>query len=379
MNRPNGDKWLFTPGPLCTSDSTKAAMLHDMGSRDVAFIDTVRHIRAEIVRLANASPENYTCVLIQGSGTYAVETLISSTIPTTGKILVMENGAYGERIAQIAKIHGIPCQLYSVPEDEHHSTEELDRILAADSAITHVALVHCETTTGILNPLAELATVVKQHNRILIVDAMSTFGSYVLPTEELGIDYLAFSSNKCLEGAPGIGMVLARTELLKQAEGKARTLVLDLFAQWKGLESNGQFRFTPPTHVILSMRQSLLELEAEGGIPGRAARYQANNRALRAGMAALGFEEYVLPERQAYIITTFRYPTSPAFNFELFYQKLSDLGYVIYPGKVSRADCFRLGNIGHLTLTEINGLLEAIKTVNAEIGLVLHPVELALA
>ena len=366
---PTGDKWLFTPGPLTTSPTVKAAMQHDLGSRDVEFIQKVDSIRRQLVEMVNAAPSDYTLIPIQGSGTYAVEATLSTVIPATGQLLLLENGAYGERMAQIARVHHIPCEVYSVPETEHHDPTEVRRRLQQNPALTHVALVHCETTSGILNPLAALAQVVKAENRTLIVDAMSTFGSYPMDVQALGVDFLCFSSNKCLEGSPGLGLVIARKNLLEACAGQARTLTLDLHAQWKGLDANGQFRYTPPTHVVLSLSQALAELAEEGGVAGRAARYRNNYEVLRKGMLALGFRELVPAERQAYIITTYFYPAHPNFRFDSFYQQLSELGFVIYPGKVSRAECFRLGNIGRMHEAQMHALLNAIQQVLAQLDI----------
>jgi 2-aminoethylphosphonate-pyruvate transaminase len=260
--------------------------------------------------------------------------------------------------------------LLTYPEDTTPQPQaDVAAKLKNDPAITHVAIIHCETTTGVLNPVKEVGQIVRDFGRTYFVDAMSSFGGVPLNLKECGIDYMVSSANKCVEGVPGFAFVLARREALLATEGYARSVSLDLLAQWKGLEKDGQFRFTPPTHVLLAFHQALIELEQEGGVEARAARYQANYKALIAGMRALGFVEYLRPEDQSHIITSFRYPEHPNFNFEEFYRRLNDKGYVIYPGKVSDAQCFRIGTIGCIFPNDIQDLLGAIARVVAEMGI----------
>jgi 2-aminoethylphosphonate-pyruvate transaminase len=354
-------KLLFTPGPLTTSETVKRAMLRDLGSRDTEFLEVVRKIRHRLLELGQVADSDYTAVLMQGSGTFAIESVISSVVPRNGKLLVLINGAYGHRMAKIAMTLGIVTETIIFPESLPVDPIALREVLSRDAAITHVGVVHCETTTGILNPVAEIGRIVKEYGRAFVVDAMSSYGGIPLDVAASGIDFLVSSANKCIQGVPGIGFVLARRVIIASAEGRARSLSLDLVAQWKGLESDGQFRFTPPTHVILAFWQALEELEAEGGIPGRSARYAANHQALLAGLTALGFDAYLAPEHQSCIISSFRYPTHPNFDFRQFYQRLSDQGLVIYPGKVSDANCFRIGTIGNLFPDDIRSLLAAIR------------------
>lgn len=355
------DKPLFTPGPLTTSRTVKQAMLRDLGSRDVEFIRIVREVRSKLLELAGVSAGDYEAIPLQGSGTFALEAVIASTIPPDGKLLVIVNGAYGRRAAQIASVLKIDNTVLEFPEDSVPDLDRIESALAADAAITHVAVVSCGTTTGIINPIKEIGAILKAAGRIYFVDAMSSFGAYPTNMAECGIDYLVSSANKCIEGVPGFAFVLARRAALLATEGYARSVSFDLLAQWKGLESNGQFRFTPPTHAIVAFRQALRELDEEGGVEGRAARYRANYETLIAGMREMGFKEYLRPELQGYIITSFFYPDDPNFAFEEFYTRLNDKGYVIYPGKVSGADCFRIGHIGRLYPSDMRDLLRAIR------------------
>jgi 2-aminoethylphosphonate-pyruvate transaminase len=351
------DKLLFTPGPLTTSAAVKAAMLRDVGSRDAEFIAAVREIRSSLLSLAGAGPD-YDCVLMQGSGTFAIESVISSAIPRDGRLLVLVNGAYGRRIAQMARVHSISVEVVETPENRR-----ITRVPDL-SGFTHIAVVHCETTTGILNPIDQLGPAIARAGACFIVDAMSSFGAIPIDPVAAHIDFLISSSNKCIEGVPGFAFTIARRARIEECAGRARTLSLDLHAQWSGLERDGQFRFTPPTHALLGFRQALIELDAEGGIQGRAARYRRNHEVLVKGMRDLGFEPYLSPEDQSPIITTYRYPNAN-FRFDEFYSKLSDLGFVIYPGKLTKEPCFRIGTIGRLTETEITSLLDAIKTITS--------------
>jgi 2-aminoethylphosphonate-pyruvate transaminase len=355
------DKLLFTPGPLTTSESVKRAMLRDLGSRDREFVEVVRKIRRRLLELGNVADGSYTAVLMQGSGTFAVESVISTVLPRDGKLLVLINGAYGHRMAKIARTLGIATETLVFPESRPVDPEETRQALRRDPAITHVGTIHCETSTGIMNPVEEISRVVKEHGRVFLLDAMSSFCAVPISLAESGIDFLVSSANKCIQGVPGFGFVLARQDLLLEAENRARSLSLDLVSQWKGLESDGQFRFTPPTQVLLAFWQALQELDKEGGTAGRAARYAANQKVLLEGMKELGFDAYLAPEYQSYIITSFRYPKHPNFEFSRFYQHLSQKGFVIYPGKVSEAECFRIGTIGHIFPEDLRALVVAVR------------------
>jgi 2-aminoethylphosphonate-pyruvate transaminase len=360
------DKALFTPGPLTTSRTVKQAMLRDLGSRDQEFIALVADVRRRLVRLADADPALYTAVLMQGSGTFAIEAVIGSVIPPHGRLLVLVNGAYGERMVQIARRLSIDVVEVRSFENAPVDVNALAATLAQDNAITHVAVVHCETTTGVMNPIDAVGTVTARFGRSLIVDAMSSFGAYPVDLAGWGVDYLISSANKCIEGVPGFAFVLARIAALQATRGYARSISLDLLAQYEGLERDGQFRFTPPVHAILAFHQALVELEAEGGVAGRGARYRRNYETTLRGMMALGFQPYVPEAYHSYIITSFYYPAHPNFDFQRFYHLLSERGCVIYPGKLSHADCFRIGHIGRLEVADVENLLCAVRAALSE-------------
>jgi 2-aminoethylphosphonate-pyruvate transaminase len=362
------DKLLFTPGPLTTSEQVKSAMLHDYGSRDDFFINLIKEIRSELLALGQVSKEmGYESVIMQGSGTFGVESVISSAIPKEGKLLILINGAYGDRIASIASIHQIPFQTIVSEENSIPDIEKAEALLATGD-FTHLAIVHCETTTGIMNPIELFGTLSKKYGIQYIVDSMSAFGAVPVDISACNINYLISSSNKCIEGVPGFSFIIAKAESLQSCKGQSKTLVLDLYAQWQGLEKDGQFRFTPPVQTLLAFRQALKELKEEGGVEGRSKRYQENCNILNDGMVELGFTQYLDASVRGYIINTYLYPQHDSFDFKQFYQKLNLRGFVIYPGKLSKANCFRIGNIGRIYPNNVKHLLIAIKEVTLEMG-----------
>jgi 2-aminoethylphosphonate-pyruvate transaminase len=361
------DPWLLTPGPLTTSMSVKQAMLHDWGSRDAKFLAINTRMRSRLVGMIGGEGA-YTCVPMQGSGTFAVEAMIGAFVPPAGKLLVLINGAYGKRIAKMCEYYKRATAVLEWAEDQPVDPARVAQALVDDTAITHVAVVHCETTSGVLNPIAEVARVVAASGRKLLIDAMSAFGAIALSSQEVPFDAVAASSNKCIEGVPGLGFVLARIDALKQCLGNAPSLSLDLYEQWQALEKTGQYRFTPPIHCIVAFDQALTEHEEEGGVAGRGARYRNNCKVLVDGMRSLGFEMLLPDHLQAPIIVTFHMPADPRFEFQTFYDKLKNRGYVIYPGKLTVADSFRIGCIGHLDESHMKGALAAVRAAMTEMG-----------
>ncbi len=356
---------LLTPGPLTTSHAVKESMLQDWCTWDEDYNQgVVSVIREKLVRLATGKTDMYTSILLQGSGTYCVEATLGCAVPRDGKLLIAANGAYGKRMVEIADRLGINRTVLTFQETEQVAPEKLEEALAADPSITHVSFVHCETTTGILNPLDTLCPIVKRFEKTLIVDAMSSFGGIPIDTAGLGIDFLVSSANKCIQGVPGFGFVIARTETLKTCQGQARSLSLDLFDQWETMEKGGgKWRFTSPTHVVRAFAQALCELEAEGGIAARHERYKQNQRILSEGMRSLGFRPLLPDPAQSPIITSFLYPDKN-FSFKTFYNRLKALGFVIYPGKISQADTFRIGNIGDVRPEDFRDLLDAVRAIS---------------
>ncbi len=367
MNERARDPWLLTPGPLTTSLSVKQAMLHDFGSRDHEFIAINARVRTKLVAMAGGDAD-FVCVPMQGSGTFSIEAAVGSLLPPDGKALILINGAYGKRMARICDYYGRAYEVLEWPEDTPNDPDAVDAKLAANRYLTHVFGVHCETTSGILNPVERVGEVVARHGRRFIIDAMSAFGAIELDARQTAFDAVVASSNKCLEGVPGMGFVIVRREFLAASEGNSPSLSLDLYDQWKSMEANAQWRFTPPTHCIVAFDQAILEHEAEGGVAGRGARYRRNCEILVSGMRELGFETLLPDELQAPIIVTFHMPVDPAFDFKTFYDSLNAKGYVIYPGKLTVADSFRVGCIGRLGEKEMQGALKAIRLTLKEMG-----------
>lgn len=366
------EKKLFTPGPLSTSPTVRQAAFTEYGSRDIAFIAAIKSLRSKLVQIAGVTADKYTCVPIQGSGTFAVEAVFQTAVPRkNGKVLILENGAYGKRMAKICETMGVDHHMESFPEDSKVNVSSVADILSKDKSFTLVCVVHCETSSGVINPVVDVGKVVKDNipDCVYFVDAMSSFGAIPLDLETGSVDFLVSSANKCLQGIPGFSYAIAKKSVLNNCKGNSRSLSLDLYDQHDGLEKTSQFRFTPPTHTMLAFLQAVKEFEAEGGIEGRGNRYKENRQILRDGMAELGFEEFLDKSHEGYIITSYKYPNNPNWNFSTFYSKLNDLGFVIYPGKVLNADCFRIGNIGHLFPEDMKGLLGAIRTVLQEMNI----------
>jgi 2-aminoethylphosphonate-pyruvate transaminase len=367
------DKLLFTPGPLTTSHSVKQAMLHDAGSWHFDFNERVRVIREKLLAIAGLSREaGWESILLQGSGTFGVEAVFATCVPPNGRVAVLANGAYGERMVLMLQHARIEHVVLRTPENTPTNSAALEQLLGRDKSITHVALVHCETTTGILNPIDDIGKLTKRHGLLYIVDAMSSFGAIPIDFQSTAIDYLISSANKCLEGVPGFSFVIARRSALLACEGYARSLSLNLLDQLKGFEKNGQFRYTPPTHAILAFEQALKELDLEGGVAARGARYQRNQQVLVQGMQRFGFRVYLDFKMQSYIITSFYYPDDPKFTFPEFYLRLSEKGFIIYPGKISQANTFRIGSVGRLFESDMRALIAAIGETIEEMGLNLH-------
>jgi len=358
------DKLLFTPGPLLTSPSVKAAMQRDLGSRDIAFLNVIKEVRSGTLKLANLNEKEYTMVPVQGSGTFGVEATLSTAVPQkNGGLLVVANGAYGQRMEKISKAQGIHHHTLLYGDDTPPSLQDITKMLEKNPEITHVATVHSETTSGIINDIVAIGQLVKKYNKTFIVDAMSSFGAIPIDFEKAKIDYLVTSANKCIQGVPGFAVVIARRSELDKSKGNARTLSLDVWDQNRGLDSDGQFRFTPPTHALLAYRQALKELEEEGGVAGRFKRYSTNHKIVDTGMTEMGFKSYLKPELRGPIISTYKYPNDPNWSFSRFYEELNKLDMVIYPGKVTNADSFRIGHIGHLFPKDCEKLLKDVTSV----------------
>jgi 2-aminoethylphosphonate-pyruvate transaminase len=368
MSLPSRDPILLTPGPLTTSLATKVAMLRDWGSWDAAFNGVTAVVRRQLLALVHGEG-THTVVPMQGSGTFSVEAAVNTLVPRNGHVLVLINGAYGTRMAKLTAMIGRRVSTFETAEDVPTTPADVERLLLGDASITHVGLIHCETSTGILNPLAEIAAVVARHGRRLIVDAMSSFAALPIDARTIPFDAVIAASGKCVEGPPGMGFVIAREEALAASAGRSTSLALDLFDQWQYMEKTTQWRYTPPTHVVVAFAAALEQLLAEGGQPARHARYAANCRALVAGMAELGLRPFLKPEIQAPIIVTFHAPADPAYSFRRFYEGVRDKGFVLYPGKLTQVETFRVGCIGAIGPDEMRQAVNAVRDTLGEMGI----------
>ncbi|WP_342651187.1 2-aminoethylphosphonate--pyruvate transaminase [Pseudomonas sp. REB1044] len=355
-----GEPYLLTPGPLTTSKATKESMLRDWGSWDKAFNEVTMEVRKRLLAMAGVKDDSFTCVPLQGSGSYSVEAALAAAIPRDGKALVLMNGAYGQRATKTLEYLGRAFLTLDKGDYLPPQPEEVDKLLKANPDLTHVFLVHCETSSGILNPLHEISKVVQAHGKGLIIDAMSTFGAVPLTIQEIAFDVMVSSANKCIEGIPGFGFVIIRRSVLEAAKGRANSLSLDLHEQWVYMEKTGQWRFTPPTHSVVAFLKALEQHEAEGGVQGRLTRYTRNRDVLVAGMRRLGFKTLLEDQWLSPIITTFFSPEHPNFEFKRFYDELKSRNFIIYPGKLTVAESFRIGCIGQIDEYVIHQLLRAI-------------------
>ncbi len=362
------DPILLTPGPLTTSLATKTAMLRDWGSWDAAFNAVTAAMRRKLLDIVHGQ-DTHVCVPLQGSGTFSVEAAINTLVPRDGHVLVLINGAYGTRMAKLTRMMGRKVTEFQTAEDVPTTAQDVDRLLSADPGITHVGLIHCETSTGILNPLEEIALVVQRHGRSLIVDAMSSFAALPIDAQKIPFDALIAASGKCVEGPPGMGFAVVRRNVLERCAGNCTSLAMDLHDQWTYMERTTQWRFTPPTHVVVAFDAALDQLLAEGGQPARLARYTRNCETLTQGMRELGFRVFLPPAIQAPIIVTFHAPADPAYAFKAFYDRVRDKGFILYPGKLTQVETFRVGCIGAIGPDEMRHAVNAIRDALQELGI----------
>lgn len=358
-------KVLLTPGPLTTSKSVKDAMLVDMGTRDVEYQELVQEVRHILLELADADEKRYTSILLQGSGTYGVESVLTSVVKQNEKVLILSNGAYGERMEQICKTAKVPYDIVKYSMIHQLPLQELEAQIARED-ITHVAYIHSETTAGVLNDIKRIQELIHRYHKISIVDAMSSFAALPLSLNELDVDYFITSANKCLHGVPGLAIIYAKRSHLEQCEGICPSLSLDLYAQYQTMEQgNGSFRFTSPTHVLRALRQAIAELIQSGGISARYERYQMIQKRIREAMLAQGFKTLVPLSDQSPIITT--YLCKDGFVFSDFYDYYKANGYLLYSGKLPQYDAFRIGNIGEISDADVDRFIMLLKAYFNEV------------
>lgn len=354
-------KILLNPGPATTTDAVKRALVvPDICPREAEFGELTGVIRRDLLAVAGADPAVHTAVLIAGPGTAAMEAAIGSLVPAAGKLLVVDNGAYGERAGQIAAVLGVPCQVWRLPWTERPEPAQLAAQLDGPAGpFTHVFWVHHETTTGLLNPLAEFGAVCRARGVVSIVDTMSSFAGRALVLRDTPVDFILSSANKCLQGMPGISFVIGSRALLAARPGPGRSYALDLVRHEKSLAA-GQFPFTPPVQVVYALAQALRETLAEG-VPARAARYQACYATMLAGMERLGFQALLPRPLHSGLLTAFHTPAWPGFTFERLHDFLYARDITLYPGKLPGTDTFRVANIGQLTPADLAAYVAAVE------------------
>ena len=362
------DHILLTPGPLTTTLRTKLAMLKDWGSWDTDFIAVTASVRKRLLDIVHGQ-DTHVLVPLQGSGTFSVEAAVATVVPKNGHVLVMDNGAYCKRAAKLSQLMGRQATVVPQPEEEPVSVAVMEQHLLADPSITQVVLIHCETGTGVLNPLPEVAAVCHRLGKGLIIDAMSSFGALPIDARELRFDALVAASGKCLEGVPGMGFVFLRKAILDACAGNSQSLAMDLHDQHVYMEKTGQWRFTPPTHVLVALSEAIAQFEEEGGRPARLARYTNNCRTLVDGMAALGFKPFLRPEVQAPIIVTFHAPAHAHYEFRRFYEAAKSRGFILYPGKLTQVETFRVGCIGAIGANEMRQAVAAVADTLVGMGI----------
>ncbi|MGB3815515.1 MAG: 2-aminoethylphosphonate--pyruvate transaminase [Shinella sp.] len=363
-----GEPYLLTPGPLTTAYSVKEAMLRDWGSWDGDFRAMTADLRRQLLDIAGDTAGEFDCVPMQGSGSFSVEAMLGSFVPRDGKVLVLGNGAYGKRIAQTLGYLGRDHVTIDKGDYMPPRGPEVTAALDADPAISHVVVVHCETSSGILNPLKEISEAVYASGRKLLVDSMSAFGAVAAGIADFRYEAIVSSANKCIEGVPGFGFVIARKSELEAAKGRSHSLSLDIHAQWDYMNKTGQWRFTPPTHVVAAFLEALRLHREEGGVAGRGARYARNRDVMVAGMREAGFETLLADRWLSPIIVTFFSPAHPAFAFDRFYGLMKDKGFIIYPGKLTVVDSFRVGCIGRMDEHVMRRVVDAARSSLAEMG-----------
>lgn len=362
------DRILLTPGPLTTTLRTKLAMLKDWGSWDADFNAVTAGVRKSLLDIVQGH-DTHVVVPLQGSGTFSVEAAVATLVPKNGHVLVPDNGAYCKRAGKLSQMMGRKATMLPCPEDAPISVAAVEAALRADASITHVILIHCETGTGVENPLAEVAALCERHGRGLIVDAMSSFAALPIDARKVRFDALIAASGKCLEGVPGMGFVFIRKAVLDGCAGNSQSLAMDLHDQHVYMEKTGQWRFTPPTHVVVALAEAVRQFEEEGGQPARLARYTDNCRALVNGMAALGFKPLLKPEVQAPIIVTFHAPAHARYDFKAFYAGAKQRGFILYPGKLTQIETFRVGCIGAIGRNEMGQAVQAVADTLREMGI----------
>jgi len=353
---------LLNPGPVSLSEGVRQAVTRmDLCHREPEFFELQDEVIQGLLDIYRCEPEQWTAVLVAGSGTSAMEAMVASLVPGDANVLVLENGVYGERLSRIANIYGLNCQSLSVPWGNEIDLGALEDLLVSGD-FSHVLSVHHETTTGRLNPVEEIATLCSAHGVELLLDAVSSFGAESIPFEQASVQAIAATANKCLHGIPGLAMVLCRREVLKQ-DIEPRTLSLHLPA-WAEHQARQSTPFTPPVNAMLGLAQALKELKKQGGWKARRARYR--QLALRVAQTCqdLGIEQWLPAEESSCVLRSYHLPAG--MNYNALHDGLKQQGFVIYAGQGNlAAELFRISTMGDISDYDMARLVNALQTVIA--------------
>jgi len=353
---------LLNPGPVTTTDTVKQALVvADICHREVEFTDLMQGVRMDLLKVVNADPEQYTSILFAASGTGAVEACLSSVLASEKKVLIINNGPYGQRMLDIARRYHIPSLEYQVDYDQPIAITEIELLLIQNNNIGAVAMVHHETSSGILSSLRPIGELCHKYGCEFIVDAMSSFAGVDIDVEREHIDYIISSANKCLQGMPGLAFVIAKKSALMQSKGRARSFYFDLHQQFYALETQREMPFTPPVQIIYALRQALNEFLAET-LSGRIERYQRNYELLIKGFAKLGFTCLTPEDRASHLLAIIRFPGDQSYNFDEFHDYLFAAGFTIYPKKLSIPNTFRVACLGAIEPQDILRFFQSVAT-----------------
>ncbi|MFA5142287.1 MAG: 2-aminoethylphosphonate--pyruvate transaminase [Candidatus Woesearchaeota archaeon] len=359
---------LLNPGPATTSDSVKMAqVVPDICPREKEFGELISFVRSHLLKVVNANPEHYSCVLFGGSGTLGVEAVISSVVPLSGKLLIINNGSYGQRQKEIAEVYSIPFYDWKIDSRELPNLDELAKLIDSEK-FTHLSFVHHETTTGLLNPFEQIVSLAKSRGLDVIADTVSSYAGVPIDLSAVPADFIVSTSNKCIQGMAGITFVIGRKDKIEQSKFIKRALYVNLYEQYLYMDKQNQFRFTPPVQTLYALKQAIIEFFKEGGIENRYARYSKNWEVLIKGLEKLNLQ-WLLPKWfQSKILVSVDYPNSPYFDFNKLHDRLYEKGFTIYPGKIGEYNTFRISTLGDISSKDISNFLSELEKVLSEMN-----------
>jgi|TARA_B100000315_G_scaffold40571_1_gene35417 2-aminoethylphosphonate aminotransferase len=363
-------KILLNPGPATTTDTVKMAqVVPDICPREEEFSELMAGIRDDLLKIVNVDKKKYTTVLFGGSGTAVMESVIASVVNQEKTLLILKNGAYGDRMQKIVETYSIPFTTLEYEWGKPINLSEVDSYLKSNRNIGYIAMVHHETTSGILNSIENFSELGKNYGHTLILDAISSYAGISIDLKKTPIDFLMSTSNKCIQGMAGLAFSICKKSELKHLKDiPNRSFYLSLYDQYNYMEKTGQMRFTPPVQTIYALRQAIDEYFDEGSL-NRYNRYTENWKRLREGLQKLGFNLLLDPENESHILLTVVEPKNPEYNFDKIHNLLYDKGFTIYPGKLGKKKTFRLANMGAINSIDIDRFINELSNVIIKIGI----------